>query len=153
MTKTSILLLALCGALCSCSNTKDKEATSPPAIIGTWRMVSAMTIKGSDTTIVNHAQNLEFMKIISPTHFAFLQHDRNHGKDSTASFVAGGGTVKFGEGKYTETLEYCNYREWEGGVFELNYVIMGDTLVTTAHEKVEKLNVDQINIETLVRVK
>lgn len=137
--------------LSSCSNQTKEPAPSP--LTGTWKMISATTIKGKDTTVTDYTTGKEFIKIITPSHFSFLSHDLNKGKDSTASFVAGGGRVKLGEGKYTEYLDYCNFREWEGGVFELNYTINGDTLTTSSVEKIEKLGIDQLNMEKLVKVR
>lgn len=137
--------------LSSCSNQTKEPA--PSTLTGTWKMISATTIKGKDTTVSDYTVGKEFIKIITPSHFSFLSHDLNRGQDSTASFVAGGGRVKLGEGKYTEYLDYCNFRGWEGGVFELNYTINGDTLTTSSVEKIEKLGIDQLNMEKLVKLR
>jgi len=152
--KALLSLLSAAFVLSSCSNqSKQPEQPIPSPLTGTWKMVSAITIKGKDTTVTDYTVGKEFIKIITPTHFSFLSHDLNHGKDSTASFVAGGGRVRMGEGKYTEYLDYCNFREWEGGVFELNYNIKDDTLITSSVEKIEKLGIDQLNTEKLTRVR
>lgn len=152
--KAILSLLSAALLLSSCSNpSKQPEQPAPSPLIGTWKMISATTIKGKDTAVSDYTVGKEFIKIITPSHFSFLSHDLNHGKDSTASFVAGGGRVKIGEGKYTEYLDYCNYREWEGGIFELNYTIKGDTLTTSSIEKIEKLGIDQLNMEKLIRVR
>lgn len=137
--------------LSACGNQTNQPAPSP--LTGTWKMITATTIKGKDTTVTDYTTGKEFIKIITPSHFSFLSHDLNKGTDSTASFVAGGGRVKLGEGKYTEYLDYCNFREWEGGVFELNYTIQGDTLTTSSVEKIEKLGIDQLNMEKLARIR
>jgi hypothetical protein len=153
MTKAIFLLIAISFIFYACSNHSIQQEPVSSPLTGTWKLISATTIQGKDTTVTDYTHGQEMIKIITPTHFSFLRHDLNHGKDSSAVFVAGGGRVLLGEGKYTELLDYCNYREWEGGTFELNYKISNDTLVTTAIEKVEKLGVDQLNIETLVRIK
>lgn len=152
--KALLSFLSAVLVLSSCSHqTKQPEQTTSSPLIGTWKMVSAITIKGKDTTVTDYTVGKEFIKIITPTHFSFLSHDLSKGKDSTASFVAGGGRVKMGEGKYTEYLDYCNSREWEGGIFELGYTIKGDTLITSSVEKIEKLGIDQLNMEKLIRVR
>lgn len=152
--KVLLSLFSAALVLSSCSSqSKQAEQTTPSPLAGTWKMISATTIKGKDTTITDYTTGKEFIKIITPSHFSFLSHDLNKGRDSTASFVAGGGRVKMGEGKYTEYLDYCNFREWEGGVFELNYTINGDTLITSSVEKIEKLGIDQLNTEKLTRVR
>lgn len=126
---------------------------SEPPIVGTWKLISGTTIKGTDTVVTDYTIGQEMIKIISPTHFAFLRHDLNKGKDSTASYAAGGGRVKIGDSTYTELLDYFSVREWEGGEFKLSYQISGDTLITTGVEKVESLGIEHLNIERLVRVK
>lgn len=154
--KTALLLLfMICLAFYACINGSKKEIVSAKRspLIGTWKLVSATTIKGTDTTNTDYTRGQEMIKIITPTHFSFLRHDLTNGKDSSAVFVAGGGRVELGQETYTELLDYCNFREWEGGKFTLIYTISNDTLVTTAIEKVEKAGVDQLNIERLLRVK
>ncbi len=134
-------------------NTPATKEPSPAPIIGTWKLLSGTTIKGTDTTTTDYTKGKEMIKIITATHFSFLNHDLNHGKDSTASFTAGGGRVKIGEGKYTELLDYCNYREWEGGTFDFDYTVSGDSLSIIGIEKVEKADVNHLNIEKYIRVK
>ncbi|KYP14510.1 hypothetical protein [Flavihumibacter sp. CACIAM 22H1] len=131
----------------------ETSVTKSSPLIGTWKLVSGTTIKGKDTVVTDYTIGQEMIKIISPTHFSFLRHDLNKGKDSLASYAAGGGRVRIGDSTYTEYLDYFNIREWEGGEFVLAYTIAGDTLTTTGVEKVEALGVDHINIEKLVRVK
>ena len=112
------------GFLTLACNPKSSEQTP---IIGTWQLISGTTIKGSDTTVTDYTKGQEMIKIITPTHFSFLRHDLNHGKDSTADYSAGGGRVKIEGKKYKEYLDYFNVREWEGGEFEFDYEI---TLLT-----------------------
>ena len=91
-------------------------------------------------------------KIITPTPFAVLRHDLSGGKDSmTAVDVAGGGRAAILGNKYTEHLDFFNAREWEGGTFEFDFSIKGDTLTTTGIEKVEALGIEHLNIERYVR--
>ena len=132
---------------------KEVVTQLEPPIVGTWKLISGTTIKGTDTVVTDYTIGQEMIKIISPTHFAFLSHDLNKGKDSTASYAAGGGRVKIGDSTYTELLDYFSVREWEGGEFELSYQISGDTLITTGVEKIESLGIEHLNIERLVRVK
>lgn len=154
MTRIALLLTGI-GFLCSCSSQQGTphESAATPALVGTWKLITGMTIAGKDTTVTDYTKGQEMIKIINPTHFAFLHHDLNQGKDSAAVFAAGGGRVAFDSTHYTEYLDYCNLREWEKHQFDLTYTISGDTLRTTGLEKVENAGVDRINIETLVRVK
>lgn len=129
-----------------------KSPESSP-IIGTWQLISGTTIKDKDTTFTDYTKGQEMIKIITPTHFSFLRHELNHGKDSTADYSAGGGRVKIEDGKYKEYLDYFNVREWEGGEFEFDYEVKGDTLIIKGIEKVEKLGVNHINIEKYLKKK
>ncbi|CAM1355299.1 conserved hypothetical protein [Tenacibaculum halocynthiae] len=115
-------------------------------IEGTWQLVSAKTIT-KDSTFSTVSPNQEMIKIINKTHFSFLRHDLNKGKDSSAVYVAGGGRYVYKKGVYKEYLDYLNYREWEGKVFEFNAKINNDTLIITGVEKIEELGVDNKIIE------
>lgn len=81
-----------------------------------------------------------------------MQHDLVKGRDS-AVFVAGGGRYSFKNGLYTEHLEYCNAREWEGNDFSFTMTHHGDTLIQQGVEKIEAAGVDRMNIEKYVRVR
>ena len=93
------------------------------------------------------------IKIVNDTHFAFVNHDLNHGKDSTASFSAGGGRYELSGDTYTEFLEYCSAREWEGNDFKFTVEIRNDTLIQKGVEKIEGIGVERLNIEVYRRMK
>lgn len=155
MRKAAYLIISLActiGLSCSSADKRNKEASSE--LQGTWKLISGTIIEGNDTTITDYTRHQEMIKIINDTHFAFLRHDLNKGKDSaTAVFVAGGGHYTVKGNIYTEFLEYCNFRDWENNQFAFEFSINGDTLTTKGVEKVEEANVNHINIEKLVRVK
>src|SRR5579863_10010507 len=88
-----------------------------PAIRGTWKLISGTLIENGDTSITDYTKNLSFIKIINETHFAFLSHDLHHGKAADSAFSAGGGTYRLVDSLYTERLEYCSDRQWEGNDF------------------------------------
>ena len=136
--------------LISCSGNKTEKATSNQ-MIGTWKLLKGTLIENGDTVITDYTKNVSFVKIINDTHFAFLQHDLN--KDSTASFVAGGGRYSLNGDKYTEHLEYCNAREWEGHDFSFTVNIENDSLTQSGVEKIEGTKVNRINVENYVRLK
>ena len=139
--------------LCQC-NTKNKtpEQAALP-ITGTWQLISGTTIEKGDTTVTHYTANLSFIKIINDTHFAFLKHDLKKGKDSTAAFGSGGGGYTLKDSLYTEHLEYCSDREWEGNDFTFTITIQNDTLIQSGIEKVENAGINRINIERYARVK
>lgn len=151
----ALLMTGLVLAACSNNNSEALPATQKKVlpITGTWQLISGTTIEKNDTTVTYYTKERSFIKIINDTHFAFLKHDLNKGKDSTASFGAGGGTYTLRDSVYTEQLEYCNDRQWEGNNFTFAVTIQNDTLVQSGIEKVERAGINRINIEKYVRVK
>lgn len=147
MKKLSIILML--GILASC-----KEKTTEKPIEGTWKLLSGTLIEKGDTTITDYTQGKSFIKIINDTHFAFLLHDLSNGKDSsTAVYSSGGGKYTLIDSNYTEQLEYCTDRAWEGHDFSFNVEIKGDTLIQSGVEKIEKEGINRVNIEKYIRLK
>ncbi len=149
ITKLVIILITL---LISCNN-RNPDAAQPTAkpLVGTQKLITGTLIEKGDTVVTDYTKNISFIKIINDSHFAFLQHDLNKGKDS-AVFVAGGGSYSLKDSMYTEHLEYCSAREWEGNDFAFIIEINDDTLIQSGVEKVESAGVNRINIEKYVRV-
>lgn len=114
--------------------------------------MEATVIEKGDTTVTDYTKGISFIKIINETHFAFLQHDLTKGKDS-AVFVSGGGPYSLKDSLYTELLEYCSAREWEGNDFTFTITLRGDTLIQKGVEKVVSAGVDRLNTETYIKVK
>ena len=67
-----------------------------------------------------------------------MGHDLTKGKDSAAFYTSGGGKYELKDSSYTEHLEYCSDRQWEGNDFHFTVTITNDTLVQQGIEK--KLN-------------
>ena len=148
---TAFLLLSV--FFFSCDHLQQNR-TTPKPIAGTWKLLRGTLIQKGDTTVTDYTKNVSFVKIINDTHFAFLQHDLNKGKDSaSASFVAGGGTYSLKDSSYTEHLQYCSDRVWEGHDFSFTITLKNDTLTQSGVEKVEGTDVNRMNIEKYVRVK
>jgi hypothetical protein len=151
--KTAFIIL--CAFLWSCNAEvkQNIQHSDIPSIAGTWQLLNGTLIEKGDTTVTDYTKNVSFIKIINDSHFAFLQHDLTKGKDSPAVFVAGGGKYSLSDSTYTEHLEYCSAREWEGNDFPFTIKIENDTLTQYGIEKVEEAGVNRINIEKYVRVK
>jgi len=132
---------------------KKEVAENPKSIAGTWQLITGTLIEKGDTVVTDYAKTISFIKIINDTHFAFLQHDLAKGRDSAAVFVAGGGRYSLTDSVYTEHLEYCSAREWEGNDFTFTIVIKDDTLIQRGVEKVEGAGIDRVNIERYSRLK
>ncbi len=153
--KFKIAFLLTSVVILSChdkSENKDSVA-STIQIQGTWELISETKIENSDTIFTTASKHQKMIKILNETHFSFLKHDLNKGKDSTAVFVAGGGSYSVKDNQYTEHLEYCNAREWEGNSFPFTVTIQNDTLIQSGREKVEGTDIDRIIIEKYFRVK
>jgi hypothetical protein len=132
------------------------ENNRPPAneLIGTWKLLEGTVIEKGDTTITEYTKDKSFIKIINDSHFSFLLHDLEQGKDSaTAAFTAGGGRYSLQGNKYAEHLEYCSAREWEGHDFSFTITIRNDTLIQSGEEKIESKGISRLNTEKYVRVK
>jgi hypothetical protein len=130
---------------------EQKQNENP--LEGTWKLISGTIIEKGDTTISDYTGNQSMIKIINKTHFAFLNHDLKKVKDSTSVFVAGGGVYTLEGDQYTEYLEYCSAREWEGNTFQFTVTVKGDTLTQQGTEKIEDLDVERLNIEKYKKVK
>jgi len=153
--KNFALLLIAISIFTSCTTTPKNEAQKENKlpINGTWKLLTGTLIEKGDTTITDYTKGRSFIKIINDTHFAFLMHDLNKGKDSVAEFSSGGGSYTLKDSSYTEHLEYCNDRQWEGNDFSFTITINNDTLVQKGVEKIESAGVDRLNIEKYVRLK
>ncbi len=148
--KFKMTLLAMTAFATSCQNV---EKQNPNPLIGTWELMAATSTE-KDVTTSTFNPNIKMIKIINPTHFAFLSHDLSGGKDTaTAAFTAGGGTYTLKDSVYTEHLDYFIDRNWENNKFEFVVHINQDTLTQKGIEKIEKLGIDHIIIEKYKRIK
>lgn len=148
----SRLSFCLLVTLSSCQNdiNSTNDTLKKESIIGTWKLLSGSIIQGKDTTVTDYTINLELIKIINESHFAFMKHDL--GNDSANVFVSGGGRSTIKGTTYTEYLDFCNYREWENNTFNFEFTMLNDTLITTGIENIEALNINRLNIEKYVRL-
>ena len=151
-TSFALILAVILIASCTTKQTNTESGGAVP-ITGTWKLLSGTLIEKGDTSVTEYTGNISFIKIINDSHFAFLLHDLNMGKDSSALFSAGGGSYTLVDNHYTEHLEYCNDRQWEGNDFSFVVTITNDTLVQQGVEIVEAEGVNRMNIERYVRVK
>jgi hypothetical protein len=142
-------------ALISCESNKNSVTEAVPVnpMIGTWQLISGTTIQGKDTAVTDYTKNKKFLKIINGSHFSFVGHDLTKGKDSLAFYSSGAGTYTLTDSLYTEHLQFCSDRAWEGNDFSFTILIQNDTLTQTGVEKVEKIGVNRLNIERYARVK
>ena len=147
------LLIACAFASCESKQNTEKPLAPDNPMMGSWELISGTTIQGKDTTVTDYTKNKKFLKIINSTHFAFVGHDLNKGKDTLSFYSSGAGTYTLKDSVYTEHLQFCNDRAWEGNDFTFHIVIQNDTLTQTGMEKVEKLGVDRMNIERYARLK
>lgn len=144
-----LLILTSCGP--SVQNNETRPATIP--IQGTWKLLTGTLIEKGDTVITDYTKGKEFIKIINDTHFAFLSHDLNRGKNSDSAFSAGGGDYSLKDSLYTEHLLYCSARQWEGNDFPFTISIYNDTLIQQGVEKIDSIGVNRMNIEKYLRIK
>ncbi len=151
--KPTVTLLFSLLLLFSCTEKSTSEQTASP-LFGTWQLVAATSTQGDSTTSTFNPKNT-MIKIINDTHFAFLNHSNSNdgAGDSTHFFDGGGGSYTLEDSNYTEHLEYYSDKQWENNSFSFTVHISNDTLVQRGIEKVEKLSVDHIIVETYKRIK
>ena len=147
----SILVTAMLVS-CNSATTSEEPAKTESTIVGTWEMLSGTLIEKGDTVTTDFTTGQKMIKIINPTHFAFLRHDLNKGKDS-AIYSSGGGSYTLAGDQYTEQLDYCSDRAWEGHSFSFTVSVSNDTLIQTGIEKIDSLGINRLNIEKYKRVK
>jgi hypothetical protein len=151
-----IVIVALVG-FGGCGQRQKVEGDAPKnSAIGTWELVSKTTTYGGDSVTHDVVAGAKTIKIINATHFAFLTHEVRVGSDTTAVvpvFVAGGGSYTLRDSIYTESLEYCNFREWENHKFSFILKVKGDSLIQSGEEEVEELKIRQTIVEKYIRVK
>ncbi|MGZ5221028.1 MAG: hypothetical protein ACXWC7_13160, partial [Chitinophagaceae bacterium] len=82
--KQRIAITLIIGLLVSCETKTNNIESSMPRIEGTWELISGTTIVKDDTTFTDYTKGQKMIKVINSSHFAFLRHDLNKGKDSTA---------------------------------------------------------------------
>jgi hypothetical protein len=147
--------IAIAISLLSCSQKKEASsaATSTPPLTGTWKLISAKSIQGKDTTITAPVAGQETIKIFNDSYFAFFTHDLNHGADSTAVYGSGSGTYTLVKDVYSEHLEYCSYRGWEDKDFSFVMQISKDTIIQSGIEKIDSLNINHEIVETYARIR
>ncbi|MEP7373897.1 MAG: hypothetical protein ABI675_10940 [Chitinophagaceae bacterium] len=147
----SIILIGL--IIYSCADKPSSSTQSANSIAGTWKLFSGTTIVKNDSTVTDYTKDQEMIKIINDSHFAFFRHDLEKGKDSVkAIYSSGGGRYTLTGDQYTEQLDYCDAREWEGHVFNFTVSVTGDTLIQQGIEKLENLGIDRVIIEKYVRI-
>lgn len=146
------IILTVVFMSCNESARPGKQAEIKTPIEGTWELISGTLIEKGDTVITDYTRGQKMIKIINATHFAFLRHDLNKGRDS-AIYSSGGGRYFLTGSLYKEQLDYCSDREWEGHTFQFKVSIKNDTLTQTGIEKLENLNIDRLNIEIYKRLK
>jgi hypothetical protein len=144
-------LALLATTLTACAPQAPHQAPAARPLVGTWKLIRATHIEKGDTVVTDKTKGVSFIKIINDTHFAFLQHGLSNAR-GPADFVAGGGRYTLVDSLYTEQLEYCSAREWEGNTFAFTLTIKGDTLVQRGLEKVTSAGVNRVNIEQYVRL-
>lgn len=148
--KFNLLPFLAIALLVSCETTPPKQTGLP--LTGTWELISATSTEKDSTFSTFNPKN-KMIKIITPTHFAFFNHDLTMGKDTAnASYSGGGGTYTLKGDQYTEQLEYFNYREWEGHTFQFTVTIKNDTLTQQGLEKIESLGIDRVIVERYKRL-
>lgn len=156
--KFKLTLFVLLLATVSCKTAIAPNDSLKNGLMGNWQLISSVHIK-SGKTVVNVINGQKMIKIITDKYFAFLLHDVKE-KDTAAKsipiFSAGGGSYTLGSNKYTEHLEYCSARNYEGDDVSFNVELRNDTLILSGVEKLKEDGNETENanlVEKYVRIK
>jgi hypothetical protein len=156
MTRTvfhlAISLMIILMLACTARTAEQQSAEEALPLVGTWKLLTGTIIEQGDTLVTDYSVDKSFIKIINATHFAFTLHDLHQGKEADALFSSGAGRYTLDGDVYTEYLEYCTDRSWEGHTFSFTVTIRQDTLVQQGVERIESEGIDRINIERYVRL-
>ncbi|MEO9804299.1 MAG: hypothetical protein ABJF04_13665 [Reichenbachiella sp.] len=150
--KSIWISLFLLSVVFACQSSKEGYSDSSPSLLGTWELIDVFNTEEGET-FNTFVKGRRMIKIITPTHFSFVNHDLKKGGDSLAFFAAGAGKYTLQGNNYSEHLEFCTARGWEGHIFDFEVEIRGDTLIQQGVEKSEDMGVDRYIYETYVRVK
>ncbi|PYF72578.1 hypothetical protein [Pedobacter nutrimenti] len=143
-----LLLLAACNGKQPAEKEKTKSLLS-----GTWKLISAQTIKGKDTLLTYPVPGQQMIKMFNESHFSFVKHDLNKGKGPNAVFDSGAGTYTLSGEDYQEHLTFCSYRDWENRDFKFKLQFKNDTLIQKGIEKIDSLKVNHEIIEVYTRIR
>lgn len=150
---SKLILALITGFFFLPTSVGNKNNQAPQSVQGTWKLYSGTSITKGDTVVTDYTKGQQMIKIINKTHFAFMRHDLTNGKEANPVFEAGGGRYTLSGNHYTEYLDYCNLREWEGKSFQFTVSIKNDTLIQQGLEKVDEAGVNRIIIEKYLKVK
>lgn len=145
-----MLIFPMIITACTESPKEEPKILNEVSLKGTWKLLTGTLIEKGNTTVTDYTKDRSFIKIINDSHFSFLNHTLR--KDTT-DFSAGGGTYSLNGNNYTEHLEYCSAKEWEGHDFSFTVTLTGDTLIQSGVEKIEAQGINRFNIEKYIRYK
>lgn len=148
--RPAIILLSLFSwFIVACS---EKPSAEKPKVNlqGSWKLLTGTLIENGDTTVTDYTRDRSFIKMLNQSHFAFLGHRL---ASDTPDFSGGGGRYRLDGDQYTEYLDYCNAKEWEGHEFHFTVSVHGDTLVQQGVEKIQAQGINRLNIERYLRIR
>ncbi|PWJ40051.1 lipocalin family protein [Sediminitomix flava] len=143
----TFFLIATLIAACQPQNTQEEVLESKVPLVGTWKLISATTIK-DDTVVVDSLKGKAMYKIINDSHFSFTNYSTSEQQER---YISGGGKYELSGNQYTEHLDFCNFG-WEGRSFTFNIQISNDTLIQQGKEEIADLGVSHDIIEKYIRV-
>src|SRR5947208_2608093 len=94
-------VFAILALLCLTDRRADERAAStPPALVGTWKLVS--TKYGAAKEFTKYADKAPHLKLITPTHFAWFATEKGKVIETA------GGRYSLKGNSYIETVEFGN---------------------------------------------
>ena len=119
----AVLVLSLCLFAPACQSSSGVADNAASPLEGTWELVSGVYTTAEGVVTKVDASEVRSMKVLNPTHFAFLTVSASDGK-----FIrAGGGPYRVEGTRYSETVRYASAPSMVNQTYEFSYRIDGDT--------------------------
>lgn len=121
--RTAVFVISLCAFVSACQSTSTVATNPPHPLEGTWELVSGVYTNAEGSVTKVDASQVRAIKVLNPTHFAFLTVSAADGK-----FIrAGGGPYRIEGARYSETVRYASAPTMIDETYDFSYTVDGDT--------------------------
>lgn len=149
---SKILGMLIVVLLVACNSSRKETATDVEInnsdIVGTWKLVYGDILE-NDSTTIRDLKDVDFIKIINESHFAFFNQKHN----TAEYFYGGAGTYVLEGNVYKEKLNFISTEAIRGHEFVFTVEIKGDSLIQYGKEEVKEAGINRHIVEKYIRVK
>ncbi len=127
--KIAFVLIVTTLISCGGNTKRDLSKLSQIPIVGTWQLITGTHIEKGDTVVTDTQKKYLSLKSSTILILLFCSMILVKGRILQLPFFTCGGSYSLNDSLYTENLEYCSAREWEGNDFSFQIAIKNDTLI------------------------